>query len=396
MNKLVQRAINILRTPRTEWPVIAAEPATPGSIYVPYVLLLSAIAPLALLIGGGGYGMFRFSSGLLFRMAITQYVAGLIGVALFAAVIHLLATTFGATKDYTQALKSVAYAATASWVAGIGQLLGPGLGGLLAIAGAIYSIYLLYLSLPHTMKAPPEKAAAYTAVSILVCILLGAVLMYFARSVGGFGYQTAGPAFDPDSPLGRLEQAGRAAEQAQRDGKSDAAAGAAAASAALSALAGGKGAAEALPPDTLKTFLPETLGGLARRSVEAQRNSAVGLQVSTAEANYGDAERQLELEVVDTGGAAGFMAFAGWAQIEGSKEEGTRTERTGREGGRIVHEEWDSADHDGEYIVILGNRFVVKVEGKAGSLAELKSALGEVDLARLESLKNEGVPASSK
>lgn len=394
MNKLVQRAINILRTPKTEWPVIAAEPATPGSIYLPYVLLLSAIAPLAMLIGGGGYGMFRLSSGFLFRMAITQYVAGLIGVALFAIVLHVLAPTFGATKDYTQALKSVAYAATASWVAGIGQLLGPGLGGLLAIAGAIYSIYLLYLSLPHTMKVPQEKATAYTAVSILVCILLGVVLMFFTRSVGGLGYQTAGPAFDPDSPLGRLEQAGRAAEQAQRSGKSDAAAGAAAASAALSALAGGKAAAEALPSDTLKTFLPETLGGLARRTVEAQRNAAMGLQVSTAEAEYGDAGRELELEIVDTGGAAGVLAFAGWAHIEGSREEGTRTERTGREGDRIVHEEWDTADRDGEYVVILGNRFVVKVEGKAGSLAELKSALGEVDLARLESLKNEGVPTS--
>ena len=395
MNKIAQRAINIVRTPRTEWPVIAAEPATPGSIYLPYVLLLSAIAPVAMLIGGGGYGMFRFSSTLLLRMAVTQYVAGLIGVALFAAVIHVLAPTFGATRDYTQALKSVAYAATASWLAGIGQLLGPGLGGLLSIAGAIYSIYLLYLSLPHTMKAPPEKATAYTVVSILVCILLGMVLMFFTRSFGGWGApaamsRDAGPVFDPDSALGRLEQAGRAAEEAQRNARPGDASGAAAA-AAISALAGGKGA-EALPPDTLKGFLPETLAGLSRRSVEAQRNGAMGLQVSTAEAKYGEGERELELEIVDTGGAAGFLAFAGWAQVEGSREQGTRTERTGREGDRMVHEEWDSADRDGEYTVVLANRFVVKVEGDAGSLAELKSVLGEVDLARLESLKNEGVP----
>jgi hypothetical protein len=36
----------------------------------------------------------------------------------------------------------------------------------------------------------------------------------------------------------------------------------------------------------------------------------------------------------------------------------------------------------------------VQVEGGAGSLGELKAAAGEVDLARLESLKGEGVKAS--
>ncbi|MGC4028825.1 MAG: Yip1 family protein [Steroidobacteraceae bacterium] len=184
MNKLVQRVINILKTPKTEWPVIAAEPATPGSVYVPYVLLLSAIAPVAMLLVGGSYGFFRLSTGLLLRAAVTQYVVGLVGVALFALVIHLLAPTFGAAKDYTQALKSVAYAGTAAWLAGIGGLLGPGLGTLLMLAGGIYSIYLLYLSLPHTMKAPQEKAVAYTVVAILVCIVVGSLLSVVARAVG--------------------------------------------------------------------------------------------------------------------------------------------------------------------------------------------------------------------
>lgn len=393
MNKLFQRVLNIMRTPKTEWPVIAAEPATPGSIYLPYVLVLAAIAPLAMMLGGGAdYGLFRLSSGLLLRAAVTQYVIGLASVALFALVIHLLAPTFGATRDYTQALKSVVYAATASWLAGIGELLGFGLGMLIALAGAIYSIYLLYLSLPHTMKAPQEKAAAYTVVAILVCIVVGVLLAFVTRAVGpaSFGSvaRSDAPAFDPDSPLGRLEQAGRAMEEAQRKGGADAS-GAAAAGAALSALAGGK-TYQALPADTLKGFLPETLAGLPRARSSAERNSAMGLQMSKAEAAYGEGSRELALEIADTGGAAGLLALAGWTQIEGTREEGTRSERTAREGSRTVHEEWDSADNSGEYIVILANRFMVKVEGEAESLDALKSALGEVELARLESLKNEG------
>ncbi len=385
MNKLVQRVINILKTPKTEWPVIAAEPATPGSIYLPYVLLLSAIAPVAMFLGGGDYGFFRLSTGLLLRAAVAQYVIGLAGVALFALVIHLLAPTFGATRDYTQALKSVAYAATASWLAGIGELFGFGLGMLLALAGGIYSIYLLYLSLPHTMKVPPEKAATYAVVAILACIVVGLLLAFVTRSVGvGAAYSS-----NSDSPLGRLEQAGRAMEQAQRSGQGGASDAAAAMGAAVSAMAGGK-VVEALSSDTLRAFLPETLAALPRRSLEAGRNAALGFQISKAEAAYGEGPRELELEIIDTGGAAGLLAFAGWAQIEGMREEGTRSERTSREGSRIVHEKWDTADKDGEYTVILADRFVVKVEGGADSLADLKSVLREVDLARLESLKGEG------
>ena len=54
------------------------------------------------------------------------------------------------------ALKVVAFSYTASWVAGVFQIV-PGIGMLLALAGSIYSIYLLYLGLPVLMKCPREK-----------------------------------------------------------------------------------------------------------------------------------------------------------------------------------------------------------------------------------------------
>jgi hypothetical protein len=397
MNTLVQRAINILKTPRTEWPVIAAEQATPKSIYIPYALALAAIGPLAFLLGGGGF--LRLSSAFLLRTAIWQYVASLVGVALFAFVIDWLAPRFGATKNYVQALKTTVYAATAAWVAGIGALLG-GLGTLLMLAGGIYSIYLVYTGLPHTMKAPAEKATAYTAVSIIACFVAGLVLSLVGGALGltggamglagGYASQASTQVFDPDSTMGRLEQAGRAMEQAEREGKTQDPA--STMGAVMGALAGGA-THEALPADTLKGFLPATLAGLPRGDVAAERNGAMGLQIAQVEAEYRSDARELELEIIDTGGAAGLLSLAGWAQLENSRESGGRSERTGREGDRIVHEVWDSGSQHGEYAVILGQRFVVKVEGKAASLDELKSTLREIDLAKLESLRNEGVKA---
>ncbi len=43
---LVDRARNIITNPAAEWPVIAGEPASVGSLYTGYVIPLALIAPI--------------------------------------------------------------------------------------------------------------------------------------------------------------------------------------------------------------------------------------------------------------------------------------------------------------------------------------------------------------
>jgi hypothetical protein len=106
---------------------------------------------------------------------VVSYLVGLIAIYVLALLVDFLAPRFGGQSDRTQALKTVTYSCTAAWVAGVGQLL-PWIGGFIALAGAIYSVYLLYLGLPVTMKCPKEKSAAYTAVSVVAAVLIGAAL----------------------------------------------------------------------------------------------------------------------------------------------------------------------------------------------------------------------------
>ena len=50
----------------------------------------------------------------------------------------------------------------------------------------IYSLYLLYLGLPVLMKSPKEKAFGYTAVVLIVAIILGVIVaMVASRFVAG-------------------------------------------------------------------------------------------------------------------------------------------------------------------------------------------------------------------
>ena len=177
---LVDRVKRILMSPRTEWQVIDAEPATPAQLYTGYIVPLAAIGPIAQLIGYSVFGIsvpfmgtYRVPIGSAITSALVTYVLSLAAIYVLALIIDGLAPTFNGQRSQIQALKVAAYSSTASWVAGIFSLI-PGL-RLLTILG-LYSLYLLYLGLPIVMKAPREKAMAYTAVVILAAIVLFMVI----------------------------------------------------------------------------------------------------------------------------------------------------------------------------------------------------------------------------
>lgn len=169
---LVARAKAILMTPKQEWGVIDGEPLNIAELLTGYVLPLVAIGAIARFIGLSLIGVagFRISMGLGIEMAITSFVLSVIGVFVLAWVINALAPTFGATQSMPQAIKLSAYSMTAAWVAGIFYLL-PFL-GILALVGALYSLYLFFVGLPILMKVPADKVVPYAVVIIVVCVVV--------------------------------------------------------------------------------------------------------------------------------------------------------------------------------------------------------------------------------
>ncbi len=266
----------------------------------------------------------------------------------------------------------------------------------------------MYLGLPHTMKCPPEKAAGYTVVIVIIAIVVGAIIGVVVGSIAGVGSMMSGATyssssddgdvkFDEDSPLGKMEKwgkdmeaANKKLEEAQKSG--DQAAQEQALKAVFGAALSGGQQVESLAPDRLKSFVPEELAGLNRSSISAERTGAMGLQVSTANATYtNDQGREVRLEITDAGNAKGLLGLASWAGVEGEKEENGRREKTFREDDRLMHEEWDSNASRGQYTVVVGDRFTVKVEGAAGSVGELRDAAEELISSGLADLRTEGV-----
>ena len=414
MSNLVARVKNILLTPKTEWPVIAAEPETTAGLYTKYILILAALGPIAQFLKMTVIGMsvpfvgnFRVDMGTGLEMLILSYVGSLIGVYVFALVINALAPTFGGQKDSVQALKAAAYSSTAVWVAGIAQLVGF-LSVLIMIAGLVYCIYLLYHGLQHTMKAPADRAGGYTAASIIVAIIVWIVISVIVNKITGYGLMnrpgatitSSSGSFEKGSVGAGIEEwakgmeaAGKAVEQSaqQNNGAPSAEAIGSLIGAAVS---GGKGV-DALPAEELKAYLPETLGGLPRTSFSASRNAALGFQVAEATADYGDGSgRSLRLEINDAGGARGVFALANWANVEEERQWQGGYEKTYRADGRMVHERWDSGSGSGEYSLVVGERFSVELSGNAGNIDELKATLGSgVNLGGLETVARATEPA---
>jgi Yip1 domain len=187
---LVDRVKNILLSPSKEWEVIDGETATVASLYTGYILPLAAITPICQAIGYSVFGIslpfvgtWRTPISSAITSAVVTYVLTLVGVYLLSLIIDNLAPTFGGTRSSIQALKVAAYSYTAAWVAGIFTLI-PGL-RILTILG-LYSLYLLYLGIPVLMKSPKEKALGYTAVVLLVGIIISFVIGAVAsRFMGG-------------------------------------------------------------------------------------------------------------------------------------------------------------------------------------------------------------------
>ncbi len=412
---LVERAKSICLTPKTEWPVIAAEATSTGSLVSGYVVPMAAIGAIAGFIGGSivgtsvpFLGTYRapVMSGLV--AALFVFCMTIVGVFVLSFIINTLAPKFGGEQNSAQALKVAVYSCTPAWIAGALQVV-----PMLAVFGifaALYSLYLLYLGLPRLMKSAEDKAAAYTAVVVVCAIVLSVVVTAIGGTIGlagmvGTGRLLGGGAaspgsdvqFDRNSPMGRLEDLGNKLEQSTREmeaaeKRGDQQAQVEAAFKGLGTLLGGGNRVDPVAIDQLKTFVPERFAGLPRTASSAEKTGIAGLMVSNADARYGDgAGKSVTLEISDTGGVSGLVGLASWAGVEGEKEDERGSEKTQRVGGRLVHERISKTGGSNEFGIILGDRFVVSAEGNGVGIEELKAAVASLDLAGLEALKGVGV-----
>lgn len=121
--------------------------------------------------------------------------------------------------------------------------------------------------------------------------------------------------------------------------------------------------------DTLEALLPTMVGDMARQSVTADQDGAMGLSVSRAEAVYGTGPQAVTLLIVDVGSA------------EGARLMGLAVAPTGRLDGRPVKR--TQTRTEASVRLQVGGRYIVEARGVRVGLDLLDVFVKSINLAAL-------------
>jgi hypothetical protein len=373
---LIERAKNILMSPRAEWARIATESTGLAALLTGYVLPLAAIGALAGVIGSMLFlGMLFGAAGLVPAIvgAVLSVGITLLSVFLCGLLVNALASSFGSQPNQTRANQLAAYSFTASLIGSWGAII-PFLGWLFALAGGIYSIVLFYMGLTPMMQTPEDKRVLFTIVLALIAIVIGWVFAMVmatalvAMGLGIGGAMSRGFSFNQDAPQQQSEvtlPGGGSVDLGELQRQAE-------------AMQGGSGTT--VDPARVQAQLPQSLpGGFSLTS--SSSSSAMGM--SQAEGVYSSGSAELRLSVVQTGAMGSLASMAAGMNVQENRQDGDGYARTQTIDGRIYSEEVNNAGGSASYGVI-GRGVAVTAEGTNITLDQARAAVETVSVQRLE------------
>lgn len=381
MFALIARVKNLLLSPGTEWDVIDRETTTPGRLVMRYVAPLAAIPTIAIVIGLSVLGVQvggQWHRAPLLEVALSAllfFALSIAGVCVFAKVIDWLAPRFGAVRSYTQAFKLSAYSITAAMVAGV-LTIAPAL-QVVALLGATYSLYLLFVGTPKIMHAPEKTAVNYSITATIAAIVL-ALMVGLATMVAAAPSGNLFPQLPRIPDLWGGAPAPLPAAGVNVEGQPLPPSAGTLASGGGGVVIGGD----------LRGTTPQKLIGLNRVAVGVERSGLPGHRTVNVEAEYRDGRRQILLQIVYSRTIAEKLGFGGPSTSEFDRETADGYSRRRRIGDAIIVEEWDKVSQTGSYGRLVEDRFYVKASGGGGASADdLRSAVevfGKETLAQFE------------
>jgi hypothetical protein len=191
---LLSHAFGLFSQPAEEWASIRKEHETPRRLYVAYVVILAAIAPICAYISTAHFGwtlgdgrLIKLTQASAAQMSILAYLAMLIGVFALGYGINWMAKTYGAREEYTPSngIALAAYSCTPMFLVGFALLYpSPLLNALIFLAATCYGAWLIQRGLAIVMGIDGQRAIMYSvsiltvALVILVTTLAGTVIIW--------------------------------------------------------------------------------------------------------------------------------------------------------------------------------------------------------------------------
>lgn len=191
---LLNHAFGLFTHPDSEWAEIRKEHAPPRRLYVAYVLLLAAIAPVCVYISTVYFGwtvgsdrVIKLTEASALQMSVLTYLAMLVGVFALGYAVNWMAKTYGAHEEVvpSNGIALASYSCTPLFLAGFALLYPvPWFNAIVFLAAACYGAWLMYDGLPIVMGIPKDQAVMYAgalltvALVILVSTRVGSVILW--------------------------------------------------------------------------------------------------------------------------------------------------------------------------------------------------------------------------
>jgi len=180
----------MLLQPGREWKAINAEFTNAPTLLRKYIVPVSAIGPVATLVGsavfgerGTLFGMIETSISFAVQDAIIHYLFGLLGVWVIALALEFLTPSFGGSSNRVQALKVAAYGSTPAWVCGILGLI-PKLAPY-GLIGMVWSLLLVAQGAPMLLKVQDsDRAKVFGLVAAGATGMAWIILEVLAKTFG--------------------------------------------------------------------------------------------------------------------------------------------------------------------------------------------------------------------
>lgn len=183
---IVERAKNMIVSPKAEWEKIDIENMDMKSVLMSYVVPLAGISAICAFIG---YGFIGIDAGFLrikginwgIYQGIVVFLSAIISVIVATYVVDMLAPSFNSDKNLNKSAQLVGFSYTPALIGGFLSIF-PMLGIIGGLFG-LYGIYLWYLGLSPLKHTPEDKKIVYMVVSILVLIVVSFIIGFILSRI---------------------------------------------------------------------------------------------------------------------------------------------------------------------------------------------------------------------
>ena len=187
IDKLKTLVIGALSEPRKTWEAYRAELPDTKTVFLGFTLpLVVGVALVAAVLAFvlGSQGLFGGRSvAMLLRQIVFGSLSGCIGLLLLAYIAQQVARWFGGSGQYNAALAMSTLVTVPALLAGVPGVL-PWVGWLLQLAGAVYSLVLLYQAIPVFLEVSNDKRPLHYICTLVLAVIVNMVLGALFVGVG--------------------------------------------------------------------------------------------------------------------------------------------------------------------------------------------------------------------